>query len=128
MPLGRYEAVAAVPHGVGGKGFHLPPPDRQTRYMKDILRCRRGFGGCKLWILLKILSETVMGKMEIAKPVGGQCQHEACDPRDGLIQPCRAKRGLMDRLMQQGEQEGDGDALRDHEQGPERYFRRDEGA
>src|SRR6476646_6641672 len=122
MALGRHEAVAAEPRRIDGKRLEMSPPDRQARYMTQIFPRRGGLGESKFRILFGILGEAMMSKVKIAEPVGGQSQGEAREAGNALIEPGAAERRLMDRLVQQGEQEGDQYALRDHEQGPERYL------
>src|SRR5688572_22440486 len=96
--------------------------------MNRILPGGFGLGESELRILLRGLGETVMGEMEIAEPIGGKGQHEARDARDGFVEPGAAERRLMDRLVQEREQERDRYALRDHQQRPERHLERDERA
>ena len=87
-----------------------------------------GFRGGQFRVASRILGEAVMGEMEVAKPVGGQRDRQAAEPRDGIVEPLRLESRPVHGLVQQREQEHDQDALRQHQDRPDRRLGRDQRA
>ncbi len=126
--LRRHIAVAAPARGVRPERLEMPQPDRKSGDVNDVLA-----HGFRLWkgqfgIVLGILGVAVVGEMEIAEPVRRERNGEAAESRHRVIQPLRLKSRPVHRLVQQGEQEHDENALRQHQHRPVRYPCRDQGA